>query len=55
MTNPLLEFLGGAGFVPLIPIIMFWAWVPLLAVVLCECDDRALAMVPGDGQTRAGE
>ncbi len=40
MANPLLELLGAAGFVPIIPLVMFWAWVPLLVVVLGEAADR---------------
>ena len=55
MANPLLEALGAAGLVPLIPIIMFWAWIPLLVVVLGEASDRSLATAGGDGHNAAGE
>jgi hypothetical protein len=41
MTNPLLEALAAAAFIPIIPIIMFWGWVPLLVVVLGEVADRS--------------
>jgi hypothetical protein len=43
MANPLLEVLGSLGLVPIIPILMLWAWVPLLVVVLDEVADRAQA------------
>jgi hypothetical protein len=55
MANPLLEALGAAGLVPLIPIIMFWAWVPLLGVVLAEAADRSLATAGGAGHNAPGE
>jgi hypothetical protein len=55
MANPLLEALGAAGFVPLIPLIMFWAWVPLLGVVLGEAADRSLATAGGARHNAAGE
>ena len=49
MTSPLLELLGRAGFGPMIPVLMLWAWTPLLAVVLGEVSRRALATPVGDG------
>ncbi len=56
MTNPLLARSWVAqGFVPLIPIIMFWAWVPLLMVVLSECADRSLATAGSRVQTPTRE
>jgi hypothetical protein len=55
MTNPFLEMLGAAGHVPLIPLIMFWAWVPLLMVVLSECADRSLGTAGSRVQTSTRE
>jgi hypothetical protein len=46
MANPLLELMGAAGLVPIIPIVMFWAWIPLLVVVLGEAADRAAIAEP---------
>jgi len=54
MTSPLLELLGRAGFGPLIPILMLWAWTPLLVVVLGEVAGRALATPVGDGHNASG-
>ena len=50
MANPLLEWLGSAGLVPLIPIIMLWAWTPLLVVVLGEVVNYSLVTGMADGQ-----
>ena len=54
MTGPLLELLGRAGFGPVIPLLMLWAWAPLLVAVLGEVADRALATPMGDGQNASG-
>ena len=54
MANPLLELLGSAGFGPLIPIIMFWSWTPLLVVVLGEVADRSVATRMGHVQDPPG-
>ena len=55
MANPLLEALGAAGLVPLIPLIMFWAWIPLLVVVLGETVDHSLATAGDPRHNAAGE